>query len=87
MVHSPDEVFDATTCCCANISDTLSARIALSRYCQSQFDASFSLGHSHIIEMAGLLNDAEVMHAPDMPLNGHGLEVAFHMDSFVNLFA
>ena len=87
MVHSPDEVFDATTCCCANISDTLSARIALSRYCQSQFDASFSLGHSHIIEMAGLLNEEEDLHAPDMPLNGHGLEVTFYIDSFVNLFA
>ena len=36
--------------------------------------------------MAGLLNEAEVMHATDMSLNGHGLEATFQIDSFVDVF-
>jgi|OrbCnscriptome_3_FD_contig_41_354390_length_447_multi_1_in_0_out_0_1 hypothetical protein len=44
------------------------------------------LGRLHTVEMAGLLNEAEVMHATDMPLNGHGLEATFQIDSFVDVF-
>ena len=68
-------------------SATHAASIAQSRYRYCQFDASFSLGRLHTLEMAWLFNEAEVMHASDMPLNGHGLEVTFQIDSFVlNVF-